>query len=459
MNNKIKEDLISIVGQDWTISDLEKIKGYLYDETPEPVVPKATEDVIVVKPKNESEISQILKLANEENFPVIPRGAGTGLCGGAIPTEPSVILSLERLGDILELDEANLSITCEAGVTLEEVFGAVEESEDLFFPPHPGDEGAQIGGLVVENAGGARAVKYGVMRNFVLGIKIVLPTGEIIDLGGKVLKDNTGYDLKQLIIGSEGTLGIVTQVTLRLYPSPEEDATLLIPFERRQEAIESVPKLLRTGAMPLAIEYVEKEHIDKSAEHLGEKWPASQGKAHLILIIEGQSQEELYSKAERISQVCEENNALNILMAERHKEQEKILDIRSNLYSTYQPEMAEDLDIAVPPAELAEMLETIDQVEKEHDISIPTWGHAGDGNLHLHIMKKEERVPENLETVKETLYKSAIGMGGVITGEHGVGKTRVKNLPLNFSEKEIELMRQIKNVFDPQGILNPSTLV
>ncbi|MBS3788704.1 FAD-binding oxidoreductase [Candidatus Bipolaricaulota bacterium] len=459
MNDSVIKELVEIVGEDWTLWDLEMIEGYLYDETPKPVTPKAVEDVVIVKPKNTDEISELLKLANKKDLRVIPRGAGTGLCGAAVPTKESILLSLERLDEIPDLDANNLTVTCEAGVTLEELFEEIDKTGDLFFPPHPGDEGAQIGGLVVENAGGARAVKYGVVRNHVTGIKGVLPTGEQVKFGGKVLKNNSGYDLMHLLIGSEGTLGIITEVTLRLYPEPDKDATLIVPFENRQDAIESVPQILRKGFIPLAIEYIEKEHIDKAAEHLGEKWPAVDGEAQLVVIIVSQSEEELYVKAESVSRVCKENNSLEMLMAERSKEQKKILDIRSNLYSTYQTEMAEDIDIAVPPVNLGRMLKIIDQVEEETGVSIPTWGHAGDGNLHLHVMMKDGEKPDNLEEVKENLYREAINIGGVITGEHGIGKTRVKNLPLMFNKTELDLMRRVKEAFDPHSILNPDTAI
>lgn len=459
MKDKVIEKLVAIAGEDWVIQDLEKIEGYLYDETPKPASPKAVEEVVVVKPKDSREISAVMELANEEGVPVIPRGAGTGLCGAAIPTEPSIILSLERLNDIKDLDEDNLMVTCEAGVPLESLFEAVDETDHLFFPPHPGDEGAQVGGLVVENAGGARAVKYGVMRNYVKGMEVVLPTGEEVKLGGKILKNNTGYDLMHLLMGSEGTLGIITEVTLRLYPEAKETATLLVPFETRHDAMNAVPAVLKEGHVPLALEYVEKELIEESAKHLGESWPADEGEAFLILIITGKDEDEIFDKSDTMVEVLTENGALEPLFAQRRKEQESILDIRSNIYTALEEKTTDILDVTVPPAEVGNLMDEIDDLAEEYDTDIPVYGHAADGNVHPHIMNVNKEAPEYFEELKDEIYRTAIEMGGVITGEHGVGETRLKNLPMALSGKERDLMEKVKKAFDPNEVLNPGKAV
>lgn len=460
MKEYISERLIEILGEDWVIKDLEKIRGYLYDETPGPASPKATEDVIVVKPGDSNEISEIMKLASEENVPVIPRGAGTGLCGAAIPTRTSIILSLERLNEVTDLDEDNLMVTCQAGVPLEKLFERVEETDHLFFPPHPGDEGAQVGGLVAENAGGARAVKYGVMRNYVKGMKVVLPTGEELKLGGKILKNNTGYDLMHLLMGSEGTLGIITEVTLRLYPRATETATLLVPFEDRHSAMSAVPVMLREGQqVPLALEYVEKDLIEESADHLGKSWPAKEGKAFLILILTGKDEDEVFEKAESQIEVLEENGALESLFAQRREEQESILEIRSNIYTALEENTTDILDVTVPPAEVGRLMDEIDELAREYETKIPVYGHAADGNVHPHIMNVDSDAPEYFEELKDKIYRTALEMGGVITGEHGMGETRIKNLPMALSEEEIELMKGIKKVFDPNNVLNPGKAI
>lgn len=285
MIKEIENNLRDIVGKDWVVTKREQMEDYLIDETAASVRPQPAAEVVLVKPADAQEISKILKLAGEKNVPVFPRGGGTGLVGGAIPTKDGIILSTERM-DKIEIDKENMMAVAEAGATLEKLLKSAEEA-DLLFPPHPGDEGAQVGGLVVCNAGGARAVKYGIIRNYVKGIEVVLPTGEIVNLGGKLLKNNTGYNLMHLMIGSEGTLGIITKVIFRLYPKFGATATLIVPYENRHDAINTVPKILQRGIIPLAIEYVEKDTIEKSAEHLGKKWPCEEGSAFLIVIVAG----------------------------------------------------------------------------------------------------------------------------------------------------------------------------
>ncbi len=459
MLEEIKESLADITGSDWVIDQPDLIRGYLTDETPEPAAPEASENVLVVKPASTEEISQIMQLANEKEVPVIPRGAGTGLCGAAIPTGPGIILSMERLNGILDLDEDNLMVSCQSGLTLESLFESVNDTDNLFFPPHPGDEGAQIGGLVVENAGGARAVKYGVMRNYVKGMKVVLANGEVINLGGKILKNNTGYDLMHLLIGSEGTLGIITEVTLRLYPKAKETATLLVPFQDRHQAMDAVPEILKEGHIPLALEYVEKELIEESANHLGKVWPAEKGNAFLILIVTGNNQDKIFEKSEAIVETCKDNGASEPRFAQRRKEQDNILDIRSNIYTALENHTVDILDVTVPPAEIGELLDQIDELAEKYDTDIPVYGHAADGNVHPHIMKENGETPDYFEELKEEIYESTLEMGGVITGEHGIGQTRTKNLDQAVEKESLKLMSRIKEAFDPQGILNPNKAI
>ncbi|MEA3408029.1 MAG: FAD-binding oxidoreductase, partial [Chloroflexota bacterium] len=450
MKAQIIEDLRSIVGEDWVVDSIDQIRDYLVDETAQPSCPEPSTDVVVVKPARADEISEVLKLANKEAVPVVPRGGGTGLCAAAVPTEPSILVSLERLDSILEVDENNLTITCEAGVTLGEMIERAERTESLFFPLRPGDQAAQIGGLVAANAGGARAVQHGVMRNHIKGIEVVLPTGEITELGGKVLKNNTGYDLMHLIIGSEGTLGIITKVTLRLYPRPRASFSLIIPYEKRSDAIRTVPEILQHGIIPLAIEYVERDLIEESAEHLGEKWPAKEGNAYLYIIVTGADEDALYAASAEIDQICQSHGALGTLVAEKKREQDRILDIRGNIYTSLKADTADILDVTVPLANIGRLMDKVDEIAEEFDATIPMYGHAGDGNLHPHIMKIDGEAPPYLDEIREEIYKKAIELGGFITGEHGIGKTRIKNLPL-LDEKQVELMRGIKKVFDPNN--------
>jgi glycolate oxidase len=374
--------------------------------------------------------------------------------GGAIPTENGIILSLERM-DRIEVDKENLMVIAEAGVTLDRLMRAADDA-GLFFPPHPGDESAQVGGLVATNAGGARAVKYGVMRNYVRGLEVVLPTGEVLMLGGKLQKNNVGYDLMQLIIGSEGTLAVITKVILRLHPKFGATATLIIPFNNRQNAINSVPKILQNGIIPLAIEYVERDLMERTAKHLGEAWSVKEGNCYLLIIEAESTREQVLSESLRIAEICKENGSLEPLFVEPRDEQERILRIRSNIYSALKPETADILDVTVPPANIGKLIEAVDKIAKKYGTYLPTFGHAADGNLHVHIMKKDLEI---IEKLRNEIYKACLELGGVMTGEHGVGKIRTRNLHLYLSEKELELMRKIKKIFDPNNILNPGTKI
>lgn len=447
------EKLREIVGNDWVITKREQMERYLVDETAPGVRPKPADNVVVVKPANSQEIARILKLANIDKTPVFVRGGGTGLCGGAVPTLDGIVLSMERLDRIEEVDKDNLMIVAEAGVTLESMLKAVEEA-GLFFPPHPGDEGAQVGGLVACNAGGTRAVKYGVIRNYVKGLEAVLPTGEVISLGGKLLKNNQGLDLMHLLIHSEGILGVITKVILRLYPRVASSGTLVISYDNRHDAIKSVPKILQSGVIPLAIEYVERDEIETSARYLNMKWPATKGKAYLMVILTGANDDEVYFQGEQVSDICEQCNAVDILIAETGEEQSRILKMRSELYSSMKEQYADILDVTVPPASVGVFMDRVDEIAKRFDTNIPNYGHAADGNLHSHLLT-DLQDKGIVRQVKREIYQEAIKLGGVITGEHGIGVVRIPDLDLCPDGKMWELMKGIKSVFDPNNILNP----
>lgn len=447
------EKLRKIVGEDWVITKREQMENYLVDETALAVRPKPADNVIVVKPSSNQEISAIVKLANNEKTPIFIRGGGTGLCGGAIPTIDGIVISMERLDKIEQLDEENLMIVAEAGVTLEAMLKAVEGA-GLFFPPHPGDEGAQLGGLVACNAGGARAIKYGVFRNYVKGLEAVLPTGEIIRVGGKLLKNNLGLDLLHLLINSEGILGVITKVILRLYPRPASSATLLISYGTRRDAMNSVAKILQSGVIPLAIEYVDRDLIEASARYLNMKWPLTTGQAHLMVILTGANDDEVYLQGAKVSNVCERCDAVDILIAERREEQAEILKIRSEIHSAKKNKTADVLDITVPPASVGVIMDKIDEIARRFNTTIPVLGHVGDGNLH-HSLLNDLQDRGLVRQVKREIYQEVIKLGGSITGEHGVGVVRIPELDLCPDGKAWDLMKGIKRVFDPNNILNP----
>jgi len=449
------EALQGIVGKDWVVTKRDQMLDYLRDAVFTSVMPKVAENVILVKPANAEEIAQILKLANKEKFPVIVRGGGSGLAGGAIPTIDCVLLSVERLNKIEEVDKANLMITAQGGVPYEDLITAVED-EGMFFPPKPGDVGAVVGGVVACNAAGARTVKYGVTRNFVKGLEVVLPSGEIVTFGGKILKNAMGLDLLHLMIGSEGTLGVITKAIFRLIPKPPYSCTLVASFNERLEAMKVAPLLAPQMIIPLAGEYLDHDLCEISAKYLGTEWPAKEGKAHIFYICIGETEDEVYAQAEAIAKICEENGAIDVLMAETKAEQDNILKIRGEIASAQKAEdsVGDFLDICVPPASLTELMERILEIEEKYDTRIPVTGHSVDGNLHPTPLK-ELADRGLLEKVKEEIYKETIKLGGVTSGEHGLGIIRLSNTPLWPEPKIWELMRGIKLAFDPNNILNP----
>jgi glycolate oxidase len=449
--------LVKICGDDFVITRRDRMENYLYDETPLAVRPAAASNIVVVKPGNTREIADILIMANALKTPVFIRGGGTGLCGAAIPTSDGIVVSMERLNKIIEVDQENLMAVGEGGATLGDLIKAADTA-NLFFPPHPGDEGAQLGGLVACNAGGARAVKFGVIRNYVKGLEVVLPTGEIVNLGGKLIKNNQGLDLLHLMINSSGILGVITKVIFRLYPKSPGFGTLVISYDSRHDAIDTVPELLRSGIIPLAVEYVEKEIIEASAEHLGMHWPAQKGQAYLIITLTGAGDDDVFQQAEQVSAIAEAHKAVDILMAERKSDQDNILKMRSEIYSANKSRSAEILDVTVPPASIGNIMDKVDAIAAKYSTKIPLYGHVGDGNFHAHLLNELNDRGLVHET-KRAIYSAAIAMGGVITGEHGIGRTRVSDLDLTPYPRTWEIMRAIKLAFDPNNILNPGVLL
>jgi glycolate oxidase len=457
MDRLVTTELEKIVGKDFLLTDRARIENYLNDESPAFVRPTPAKDLLVVKPADAQQTSAILHLANKHRIPVFPRGGGTGLAGAAVPTRDGIVISMERMNRI-EVDKDNMMAVAEAGVTLAQLASAADEA-GLAFPPHPGDDNAQVGGLAATNAGGSRAVKHGVMRQHVKGLEVVLPSSEILSLGGKLHKNNVGYDLMQLLIGCEGTLAVITKVTLQLYPKSAASITLIIPYDERGDALASVPELLRSGDPPLAIEYVERDLMEKTARHMSARWPVTTGKCYLIIIIAESDRDKMLKESLRISDVCRKRTKYETYAAESKIEQDNILAIRSNIYLALKNETADILDITVPTAALKNVMDAIDELANRYGVHFPTFGHAGDGNLHIHIMHRDEQSHRDVDNLRDEIYGIATRAGGVITGEHGVGKIRVSKISQFVSERELELMKGIKKTFDPNGILNPGTKV
>jgi len=449
------DGLETIVEKDHVMTNRELMQNYLADETAQPVRPEPANDLVLVRPADTQQISEVLKLANRHGIAVFPRGGGTGLVGGAVPTRDGMILSMERMNRI-EIDKDNMMAVAESGVTLEKLLNTASEA-GLFFPPHPGDENAQLGGLVATNAGGSRAVRYGVMRNQVKALEIVTPTGEILNLGGRLLKNNVDYDLMQLIIGSEGTLAVITKVTLRLYPKFGATATIILPYNNRDDAMASVQKILHEVGIPLAVEYVGRDLLEMTAKHLGERWPVTVGDCYLIIIVAEASRDQVIPQSVRIREICKENGGLEPFFVESQRDQDRILKIRSSIYLALKSETVDILDIAVPVSELVRVMDALEAIAKRDRLFLPVFGHAADGNLHVHIMRREGDTAEYVEGLRNEIYGVAMDAGGVITGEHGIGKIRTGKLEAYLPKREIELMVAIKRIFDPNNILNPGT--
>ncbi|MCK4401055.1 FAD-binding protein [bacterium] len=456
LNEIVKGNIVSAPG---------KMQDYAGDEFAGSSIRKMPE--VVVTPQNSNQISEILKLANQERIPVTPRGGGTGLCGGCVPLFGGIVLSLEGMNKVLEIDKKNMMAVVEAGVTLCDFYTKVEEA-GLFFPPHPGEESAQFGGLVNTNASGARAVKYGGMRNYIKGLEVVLPEGEIITIGGKHMKDSTGYSLLNLMIGSEGTLGIVTKVVISLLPRPQVMYTLVVPYKNLYNAIGTVPEI-HNKVVPMAVEFIEHDVIPPTEKLLGKKWPCESG-AYLMIIVDGASDEEVFGTLETIGKICLKHDADiqsvdEISIADTEKRQQDVLEIRSNIYQALKKGTIEILDITVPPAEIVKYLTMVQKISKKYSTWLPTYGHAADGNVHTHIMKVRtvdeaeiEGWKDKYPVVRKELHEKAKELGGIISGEHGIGLVKMEYLPLSVDSVQIELMKGIKKLFDPNNILNPGKI-
>lgn len=422
----------------------------------------------VVKPATAQQVGEVVALCAESGIPVTARGGGTGLSAGCVPSEGGIILSLERLSDVVEVDTKNQTITLEAGATLAKLYEATGQA-GLFFPPHPGDEGATVGGAAAANAGGARAVKYGTVRQFVRGLDVVTADGRLVKLGGKAMKSSTGYHLMDLMIGSEGTLGIITGVTLSLMAPPPATMTLVVPYETAVSAIESVPPLLNAGIVPIAVEFVEQYTLKFSEELVKKSWPAKQGDASLIIIIDGQDDEALLALAEKISGILEQHGALDVLVAEDRERQAEILEIRSMIYEALRPGTAELFDVCVPRSEIAGHIGFVKELEKREGMRLPTYAHAADGNTHTHALRRSvsggvfgDELPgwqEHHLTARREIYADAIRRGGFISGEHGIGLVKRPFMRENLGDDVIAMMASIKRALDPKGILNPGKVL
>jgi glycolate oxidase len=460
VNNRLSGKQIAafteIVGEQNVLRDDESLDKYAHDET---------EDLyylpdIVLKPGTAEEVSAILSFCNNHKIPVTPRGAGTGLSGGALPHLGGVVLSTERLNRILNIDERNLQVTTEPGVITEVLQDAVKE-RGLFYPPDPSSRGSCfIGGNIAENSGGPKAVKYGVVKDYVLNLEMVLPSGEIIWTGANVLKNATGYNLTQLVVGSEGTLGIVTKIVLKLIPLPKHDLLMLVPFSSAENACAAVSAIFRSGYTPSALEFMERDalewvmkYVDSSSVTIGDNV-----QAHLLIEVDGNHQEVLMQEMEAIAELMTQFDCGEILFADDAQQKAELWKLRRRVgeavksHSVYKEE-----DTVVPRAELPVLLKGVKDIGNKYGFHSVCYGHAGDGNLHVNIIKgnqTDEQWNGSLKTGIRELFTLVRELGGTISGEHGIGLVQKEYMNIVFDETQMRLMREIKNIFDPNGILN-----
>lgn len=417
---------------------------------------------IVVQAISTKEVAEVMKYAYENNIPVTPRGSGTGLVGAAVPLNGGIVIDLCRMNKILEMDEENLTLTVEPGVLLMEIGKYVEEA-DLFYPPDPGEKSATIGGNISTNAGGMRAVKYGVTRDYIRGLEVVLPNGEVANLGGKVVKNSSGYSLKELIIGSEGTLGIVTKAILKLLPLPKKSLSLLIPFPNLENAIETVPKIIKSKSIPTAIEFMQREAILAAEEFLGKSFPDKSADAYLLLTFDGNSKEEIEKAYENVANICLEAGALDVFISDTEERQEAIWSARGCFLEAIKALTTEmdEVDVVVPRNKIGEFVMYTHQLEERFSIRVKSFGHAGDGNLHIYILRDaldEAAWHKKLSEVMQIMYDKAKELEGQVSGEHGIGFAKKQYLSQSLSKESISIMQGIKSAFDPKNILNPGKL-
>jgi glycolate oxidase len=450
------ETFKKIVGEAYVLADEENLLHYGHDETEQLSYPPEA----VLRPRTTEEIAAILKICNQDRIPVTPRGAGTGLSGGALPHLGGVLLSTDRMNSILQIDERNLQVTTEPGVITEVLQNAVKE-KGLFYPPDPSSRGSCfIGGNIAENSGGPKAVKYGVVKDYVLNLEVVLPSGEIIWTGANVLKNSTGYNLTQLIVGSEGTLGIVTKIVLRLIPFPKYDLLMLVPFTSLEKASAAVSAIFRAGFVPSALELMEidalnivSKMVESTAVPINESIAA-----HLIIEVDGNNMDVLMADMEAIAALLTEFDAGDIFFADDAQQKAELWKLRRRVAEAAKSSgYTIEEDAVVPRAELPALILGVKALGNKHGFEAVCYGHAGDGNLHIRINHptiKNSHGNAEMTKALTSLFELVQSLGGTISGEHGVGLIQKPYLNTVFKEANLRLMREIKMAFDPNNILN-----
>lgn len=461
--NKVSQEnidyFISFLGESNMIVAGAKLDDYSHDYT---------EDLkyfpeIVLKPANTEDVSKIISYCNEKTIPVTPCGARTGLSGGSLPVCGGIAMSMERFTSIIEIDERNLQATVEPGV-INQVFKDAVSEKGLYYPPDPASKGSSfLGGNLAENSGGPKALKYGVTKDYVLNLEVVLPTGEILWTGANVLKNSTGYNLTQLMIGSEGTLGVITKIVFRLIPHPTQDVTMLVPFKSTEKACEAVSAVFRAGITPSALEFMEREAIDWAIKFANESLTIDDEiKAHLLVEVDGNDMDVIFKDCEKIAEVMEGFDCSEILFADTAQQKNQLWSLRRSVgeavksHSIYKEE-----DTVVPRAELPKLLSGVKVIGEKYGFNSVCYGHAGDGNLHINIIKgnmSDEDWNNKLNLGIREIFELTVSLRGTLSGEHGIGWVQKQFMDIAFSDKNIEIQKGIKRLFDPNNILNPDKI-
>jgi glycolate oxidase len=447
----------SIVGADYVRADEESRLKYGTD-----ALKRGRPADLVVCPADTREVAAVVRVCAEHRIPIVPRGAGTGYTGGAVPMRGGVVLSLERMNRILEIDEANLIAVVEPHVVTGDLQDAVEHV-GLFYPPDPASlRQSVIGGNVAECAGGPRAFKYGTTKQYVLGLEAVLPTGEIVETGGKVVKNVVGYDLTHLLVGSEGTLAIITRIILRLVPKPPVQSTLRATFTNVDAAVEGVAAIVRARVVPAAVELIDGASLEAVARYLQVRSLAPEGTAAILLVEVDGAPAAVEDEARRVQEALTTAGATEILRARTAEERHELWRVRRELSLSLK--MVAGLkfnhDVVVPKGRIPALFALVKRIEAEYRLRIPCFGHAGDGNIHVNIMVDPADAEEirRAHEAEHVLFSGVVGLEGSISGEHGIGFSKAPFIGLELSDEEIALMKRVKAAFDPHGILNPGKM-
>jgi len=460
----IVERLEQIVGNRYVVfDDADKLQPYSHDEVPDPAYAHMPE--CLVRPADADQVAEIMKLANAELVPVTPRGAGSGLSGGAVPLYGGIVMLLDRMNRIIEIDAANMMAVVEPGVITNTINEAAAE-HDLFYAGYPMSlETCTIAGNVAENAGGGKAVKYGVTNRYVTGLKVVTPTGEIVTLGGKLVKNVTGYNMIQLMTGSEGTLGIFTQITLKLLPLPKTSVDLLVLFESVEQAVATVGKVqTASGVIPTCIELLDRSAFTLACEYLNEDLDYGEAEAMLIITLDGPEVSQIESQYEAVGEMCLAEGATEVYVADNTTTSERIWQIRRNVAEAYAlvSQQQANEDLVVPVAAIPKLFAAMKLLSDKYGLKVPAYGHAGDGNIHTRIVKSPQMPIEQWQTklpaLLAELHATVAGLGGMLSGEHGIGHKRKAAMPRFVSPGYLDMLRAIKRALDPNNILNPGKI-